>query len=75
MSEVFETEIVVDPDVPLVRIVREFAAPAANVFLAHTDPALVVLWNGPNGTDMRIDHWECRNGGSYRYLHVLDGVE
>ncbi len=75
MNEAFETEIVVDPDVPLVRIVREFAAPATKVFLAHTDPSLVVLWNGPNGTDMRIDHWECRNGGSYRYLHVLDGVE
>ncbi len=70
-----DTEIVVDPHVPLVRIVREFDAPPAGVFLAHTNPDLVVQWNGPNGTAMRIDHWDCRNGGSYRYLHVIDGRE
>jgi uncharacterized protein YndB with AHSA1/START domain len=75
MSRTFDTDIVVDPHVPLVRIVREFDAPPAKVFLAHTDPELVAQWNGPNGTAMRIDHWDCRNGGSYRYLHVIDGEE
>lgn len=70
-----DTEIVVDPHVPLVRIAREFDAPPAKVFLAHTDPQLVAQWNGPNGTEMRIDHWDCRDGGSYRYLHVIDGEE
>jgi uncharacterized protein YndB with AHSA1/START domain len=55
MSTVY-TEIVVDPYVPLVRIVREFDAPPGKVFLAHTDPELVAQWNGPNGTEMRIDH-------------------
>jgi uncharacterized protein YndB with AHSA1/START domain len=75
MTRTFDTDIVVDPNVPLVRIVREFDAPPAKVFLAHTDPELVVQWNGPNGTAMRIDHWDCRNGGSYRYLHVIDGEE
>ena len=24
---------------------------------------------------MRIDHYECRTGGSYRYVHVADGEE
>jgi len=24
---------------------------------------------------MRIDHYDCRTGGSYRYLHVSDGIE
>lgn len=24
---------------------------------------------------MRIDHRDCRNGGAYRYLHVIDGQE
>ena len=75
MSNALDTKIVVDPHVPLVRIVREFDAPPAKVFLAHTDPELVAQWNGPNGTAMRIDHWDCRNGGSYRYLHVIDGQE
>ncbi len=75
MTHTFETEIVVDPDVPLVRITRDFAASAAKVLLAHTDPDLVVRWNGPKGTSMRIEYWDCRSGGSYRYLHVHDDIE
>ena len=70
-----ETEITADPDVPLVRIVREFDAPPEKVFRAHVDPDLFVQWNGPRGTEMRIDHHDCRTGGSYRYVHVSDGVE
>jgi uncharacterized protein YndB with AHSA1/START domain len=75
MTRTFDTNIVVDPHVPLVRIVREFDAPPSKVFLAHADPELVAQWNGPNCTEMRIDHWDCRDGGSYRYLHVIDGEE
>jgi uncharacterized protein YndB with AHSA1/START domain len=63
-----QTEIAVDPDVPLVRITREFDAPPEKVFRAHTDPELVVRWTGPRSTSMRIDHFDCRTGGSYRYL-------
>ena len=70
-----ETEIFADPDIPLVRITREFDAPPDKVFRAHTDPELVVKWNGPRGTEMRIDHYDCRTGGSYRYVHVSDGNE
>jgi uncharacterized protein YndB with AHSA1/START domain len=65
-----ETEIVADPKVPLVRITRIFDAPPAKVFRAHTDPELLVQWLGPRGLEMRIDHFDCRNGGSYRYLHA-----
>ena len=63
------TEITVDPDVPLVRITREFDAPKAKVFRAHTDPDLLVQWLGPRGLEMRIDSYDCRTGGSYRYVH------
>ena len=70
-----ETEIVADPDVPLVRITREFDAPPANVFRAHTDPELLVQWLGPRGLEMTIDHHDCRTGGSYRYVHRQGGEE
>jgi len=70
-----QTMITVDPDVPLVRITREFDAPAAKVFRAHTDPALVTRWMGPRRHEMRLDHYDCRNGGSYRYLMVSNGNE
>ncbi len=70
-----ETEIIADPDVPLVRITREFDAPPAKVFLAHTDPKLVAQWLGPRRHETRMDHFDCRTGGSYRYVMVSDGNE
>jgi uncharacterized protein YndB with AHSA1/START domain len=70
-----ETQIIADPDVPLVRIIREFDAPPEKVFRAHTDPELVVQWQGPNGMEARVDHFDCRTGGSYRYVHTQDGVD
>jgi uncharacterized protein YndB with AHSA1/START domain len=70
-----QTEITVDPDVPLVRITREFDAPPAKVFRAHTDPDVLVQWLGPRSTTTKIDHYDCRTGGSYRYLSVFEGEE
>jgi uncharacterized protein YndB with AHSA1/START domain len=70
-----ETRIVADPDVPLVRITREFDAPPEKVFRAHTDPDLFVQWVGPRSTETRIDHFDCRTGGSYRFLSVSEGEE
>ena len=74
-TSIHSTEISADPDVPLIRITREFDAPAAKVFRAHTDPELVVRWLGPRRYEMRIDHYDCRTGGSYRYVHKSDGDE
>ena len=70
-----ETEIVADKDLPVVRITREFDAPPEKVFLAHTDPELVKQWLGPRRLEMKIDHYDCRTGGSYRYVHIADGEE
>ena len=70
-----ETQIISDPKVPLVRIIREFDAPTEKVFRAHTDPDLFVQWNGPRGYELRLDHFDCRTGGSYRYVMVGDGFE
>jgi uncharacterized protein YndB with AHSA1/START domain len=70
-----ETEIVVDPAVPLVRIIREFDAPPEKVFRAHTEPTLVSQWLGPRRHTTRIDHFDCRTGGSYRYVMTSDGNE
>lgn len=73
---VHETEIIVDADVPLVRIIRTFDAPPNKVFRAHTDPALLARWQGPRGTEMTVEHYDCRTGGSYRFLHTTcEGFE
>jgi uncharacterized protein YndB with AHSA1/START domain len=65
-----ETDIDIDREVPLVRITRDFDAPPEKVFRAHTDPELVTKWLGPRSLQMRIDHYDCRTGGSYRYQHI-----
>ena len=65
-----DTEIAVDQRVPLVRIVREFDAPPEKVFRAHADPELLVRWLGPRGLTMHVEHYDCRTGGAYRYLHA-----
>jgi uncharacterized protein YndB with AHSA1/START domain len=65
-----KTEIVSDPDVPLVRITREFDAPPDKVFRAHADPDLVAQWMGPRDYAMRIDTFDFRTGGSYRFVHL-----
>src|SRR5215217_6370222 len=70
-----DTQIHVDSKVPLVRITREFDAPAAKVFRAHTAPELFARWNGPRGMETRVDHHDCRTGGSYRYVMVRNDEE
>ena len=70
-----ETQIISDPDVPLVRIIREFDAPREKVFRAHVEPDLFAQWTGPNDTETRIDEFDCRTGGSYRFVHISDGME
>ena len=69
------TVITADPDVPFVRITREFDAPPEKVFRAHTDPVLVAQWLGPRRLEMRVDYYDCRTGGSYRYVMIGDGNE
>ncbi|HEX8004091.1 MAG TPA: SRPBCC family protein [Mycobacteriales bacterium] len=70
MTTTNETRIELDTEVPLVRITREFDAPPEKVFRAHTDADLVAQWLGPRGYEMKVDHYDCRTGGAYRYVHV-----
>ncbi|MFF4731107.1 SRPBCC family protein [Streptomyces mirabilis] len=67
-----ETQIVADPTLPTILIIREFDASPGRVFRAYTDPDLVVQWLGPRRLTMRIDEYDTRTGGSYRYVHRDD---
>lgn len=55
--------------VPFIDIEREFDAPVAALFRAHSEPELVRQWLGPNGYEMDIEHWDFTSGGGYRYVH------
>jgi uncharacterized protein YndB with AHSA1/START domain len=69
-TTIHPTEITADSTVPLIRITREFDAPPAKVFRAHANPELLAQWLGPRDLEMRIDTFDCRTGGSYRYVHL-----
>ena len=75
MSTVTEARIEADPTVPVIRITRDFAATPEQLFRAHTDPELFVRWVGPDSTSSRIDQWDARTGGSWRYVATHDGNE
>ncbi|MFJ9770407.1 SRPBCC family protein [Kitasatospora sp. NPDC101157] len=70
-----ETRIEADPTLPTIRIVREFDAPQERVFRAWIEPQLVAQWLGPDDLDMKIDDWDGRTGGHYRYSMHRDGQE
>jgi uncharacterized protein YndB with AHSA1/START domain len=70
-----EAAIEAVPDLPIVRITRDFRATVEQLMRAHTDPELFVRWIGPDSVTSRIDQWDCRTLGSYRYVCEHDGTE
>jgi uncharacterized protein YndB with AHSA1/START domain len=70
-----EAAIEAVPDLPIVRITRDFTATPAQLFRAHTDPDLFARWVGPDAVTTRIEHWDCRTLGSYQYVCEHDGVD
>ncbi|MGC4152437.1 MAG: SRPBCC family protein [Propionicimonas sp.] len=67
MTDFTQAQISADPTVPVIRITRDFRATPAQLLKAHTDPELYARWTGPNGSIIRIDYWDARRGGSWRF--------
>jgi uncharacterized protein YndB with AHSA1/START domain len=56
-----------------VKVSRSFNAPAALVYRAHTEPALVKQWMlGPPGWTMPVCEMDLRVGGKYRWRWRAD---
>ena len=75
MNTIAETTIEADKNVPIIRMTRDFTATPAQLLRAHTDPEIYARWVGPNGMATRIDEWDARNGGSWRFVSTRDGEE
>jgi len=68
MNAIAEATIEADPTVPIIRITRDFAGTPAQLFRAHTDPELFAQWVGPRSQQTRIDEWDARSGGRWRFV-------
>lgn len=75
MTTFTQAAIEADPKLPIIRITRDFAATPEQLLRAHTDPELFARWVGPDSTTVRIEHWDARTGGSWRYAAIHDGQE
>jgi uncharacterized protein YndB with AHSA1/START domain len=66
------TTLTAEPGKQEFDLAREFNAPRELVFRAFTDPKLYVQWLlGPesHGLKMKLEKFEPRSGGSWRYVH------
>ncbi|MBN9152230.1 MAG: SRPBCC domain-containing protein [Micrococcales bacterium] len=63
------------PGEQTISFTREFEAPAALVFRAHTEADLVAKWTGPAGTEVRMREWDARSGGAWSYVVAGGGGE
>ena len=67
-----QVSIEADPILPIIRMTRDFDATPAQLMRAHTDPDLVTRWLGPRAYEMKLDQWDVRDGGTWRYIHQDD---
>jgi uncharacterized protein YndB with AHSA1/START domain len=76
LSKKNRTKITAEPGKQELFITREFNAPRELVFKAYIDPKLYVQWLGPRDLTMKIDIFEPKSGGSWRYIQKdKDGNE
>ena len=64
------TQIDTPAGVPFIDITREFDAPRDLIFRAYTDPELLAQWLGPRKYKMKVESWDVRDGGKWRYVHT-----
>ena len=68
--------VIAEPGNPTIVMRRAFDAPRELVYRAYADPDLLKQWMGPDRLEMRIDEYELRHGGRYRFVHIdTDGTE
>jgi len=65
------TSIKAEPGKQEIFITREFDAPRELVFKAFTDAKLIAQWLGPRDLTMKVEKFEPKAGGSYRYIHSM----
>ena len=75
MTTFAQARIEADAKLPIIRITRDFSATPEQLFRAHIDPELFARWVGPKDMRTRIEHWDAKTGGSWRFVQERDGTE
>lgn len=71
----YQATIEADPNLPIIRITRDFDGTPAQLMRAHLEPDLFARWVGPNYVDTKIIDWDATTGGRWRYVASHDGQE
>jgi len=75
MTTFAQASIEADAKLPIIRITRDFSATPEQLFRAHTDPELFARWIGPKDLRTRVEDWDARTGGSWRFVQEHEGTE
>jgi uncharacterized protein YndB with AHSA1/START domain len=75
MTTFAQARIEADGKLPIIRITRDFSATPKQLFRAHIDRELFARWVGPKDMRTRIEHWDAKTGGSWRFVQERDGTE
>jgi uncharacterized protein YndB with AHSA1/START domain len=70
MTKKSPAKIIAEPSKQELVVIRDFDAPRELVFKAFTDADLYVQWIGPRGLTTKLEAFEPRNGGSWRYIQT-----
>ena len=64
-----QLKVTAEPGSHAVTTEREVDAPRDLVFRCFTERELIAQWLGPRKYEMRIDAFDVRHGGEWRYVH------
>jgi uncharacterized protein YndB with AHSA1/START domain len=67
-----ELTVTAPEGLPFVGIERDVDAPRDLVFRCFTEPDLLAQWLGPRRYRTRVDLYEVRDGGRWRYVNIDD---
>ena len=65
-------KIVAEKDKMECFIIREFEAPREMVFKAFSDPEIYVQFWGPDNVSTKLDYYNFKSGGAYRFMNYDD---
>jgi len=64
-----KTQIIAEEGKQELFIIREFDIQRELVFKAFAEPELLVQWMGPDDLEMKLEKYDHKSHGSYRYTH------